>query len=360
MIGPLRLAAAVMAAAALLPLAGCGHGQSGPGKPEAPSPSSRSSAPSAAGTSSAALTKAPAAGACRGVGYDQVRGTEPSYPPHRLRDYRADRTLCAAYWMKRSAADFVPQSLAVDGRRAYVGGYLKRPSFGAQACQIEVLDLRTGRETGFQAKFQAPVYRAKPTFCRHGGGMQLTSAGLWVQETQRLWLLDPDRVGSSDVEAPVRRVWRMQKGIRGSTMVVDGDRFGVASFRVGGSGRIVWFRTADLLRSGVDDLVLSGGDDTDARAIGSDTIPALVQGVATYDGGLWYAISGTGCAALIGPDGRRHAFAPGAEDLEFHGSSLWTLSESGSEYLVRGASGTVPPLLRFDRARLLKLGPDCR
>ncbi len=71
--------------------------------------------PSAAATSSGAAHPAPGRRRLPGRRpYDQVRGPAPAYAPHRLRDYRADRTLCSAYWMGRSARRL---RAAVAGRR---------------------------------------------------------------------------------------------------------------------------------------------------------------------------------------------------------------------------------------------------
>ena len=37
--------------------------------------------------------------------------------------------------------------------------------------------------------------RRRPTFCRHGGALSQDRHGLWIVESNRLWLVDPDRVG---------------------------------------------------------------------------------------------------------------------------------------------------------------------
>jgi hypothetical protein len=46
-------------------------------------------------------------------------------------------------------------------------------------------------------------------------------------------------------------------------------------------------------------------------------------------------------------------FVPGAEDVEFVGRDLWTVSESGAEPYVDPDEPTVPMLLRLDRRAVL-------
>ncbi|MCW2756951.1 MAG: hypothetical protein JWO46_697 [Nocardioidaceae bacterium] len=293
---------------------------------------------------------------CSGIGFADVLGPPPSYGAKKLRTYPADETVCAAYWVKQADDLFVAQSLVVDGTRAYVGGYRWAPTYADRPCQIAVVDTTTGKELGFLPKFQASVYRPAPTYCRHGGGLQLGPDGLWVQETERLWLLDPAAVGNSD---PVRRVWRLQKSLRGSTMVLLGDQIGVARFRPGAPGRIFWFNRADVLAPGVDDLVRSGGDATDARPVSVAEVPRMLQGIAVRDGQLWFSTSGNGCAQLIGP-GVRTGFVPGSEGIQFVGDDLWVVSESGARPYSRGRKPAVPVLFRVAATDLLTKRPACR
>ena len=111
---------------------------------------------------------------------------------------------------------------------AYVGGYRWAPTYGPRPCQIAVVDLRSGRVRTFVERFEAPVYGPDPTYCRHGGGLERTREGLWVAETERLWLLDPARLGKGD---PVLRVWRLDKAVKGSTLAIARGRMVFGGYR---------------------------------------------------------------------------------------------------------------------------------
>ena len=294
-----------------------------------------------AGCASSATPNRPARaadGGCHGVRFQDVRGPRPAYVHGPLQSYAADPAVCAAYWLPRAGRLFVPQSLEIRGRTAYVAGYRWHRTGRDQPCQLAVVDTRTGRTLAFVRRWQASVYRPEPTFCRHAGGMELIEDGLLVLETQRLWLLDPDRLGKSD---PVLRVWRIPKPVRGSTLVVSGDELGVASYRRHRPGRIWWFRLDRALRPGVRVL---DRPDREGR------VPTALQGVAPGPGGLWFSSSTTHCGELAGPG--RHtplAFVPGAEDLEFRGADLWTVSEAGARPYLDPDEAVVPMLLRLDR-----------
>ncbi len=51
-------------------------------------------------------------------------------------------------------------------------------------------------------------------FCRHGGGIALSTHGLWLAGAGRLWLLDPALLGTGD---EVLRIWVVDDSIRAST-----------------------------------------------------------------------------------------------------------------------------------------------
>lgn len=286
---------------------------------------------------------------CHGVGFGEVRGKAPrnAHPP--LRRYRVASAVCAAYWIPQVDHLFVPQSLAVSGGTAYVSGYHWNRVGAERNCQLAVVDLRTGRVRAFVRRFQAPVYHPRPTFCRHGGGVELDEAGLWVAETERLWLLDPDRLGHGD---PVRRAWRMPPGVRGSTLVVAGDLLGVAGFRRGKLGRIWWFDRSAVL-------------DRPARAqlpdpVATQRVAARVQGITRYDGRLWMNSSGTHCAILRATGRPPVELVPGSEDVQITGQDLWTVSEAGTRPYLDASERTVPMILRLDLAAVLASGrPRC-
>lgn len=302
----------------------------------------------------------PSGGRCHGVGFDQVSGKPPPYGARGLQRYPVDGAVCAAYWIPQASHRFVPQSLAVDGGRAFVSGYRWNKSASKRACQIAVIDLESGRETAFQSRFEAPIYHPVPTYCRHGGGAEITRDGLWVQETERLWLLDPDKIGHGD---PVVRWWRMGSWMKGSSLVIRGDRLGVASHRTHARGRLVWFERSDLLAPGVRDMVPAGGPldpATQARPVAQGRVPVLLQGVTAHRGRLWFSSSRTRCGQLTRPGGRRVDFVPGGEDIQFVGRDLWTVSEAGAEPYVDRGEALVPMLLRLDARTVLRGRAACR
>ncbi len=68
--------------------------------------------------------------------------------------------------------------------------------------------------------------------------------------------------------------------------------------------------------------------------------------------GLWFSTSSTRCGEREGPD-LRVPFVPGAEDVEFVGRDLWTVSEAGAAPYPDPDEPTVPMLLRLDRRAVL-------
>ncbi|CAM3382849.1 hypothetical protein NODU109028_14565 [Nocardioides dubius] len=286
-----------------------------------------------------------AAGRCDGVTRSEVRGPEPGYGPHTMRTYPVAAAVCAGYWVEGMDDWFIPQSIELIGSRVLVGGYQRRsPRLGDHPCQLLELDPRTGRTVGFLARWEAPVYSSAPTFCRHSGGMEASPAGLWLVESNRLWLLDADRLFDGD---PVRRVWTLPPQVKGSTLVVDGDRLGIGRFRIDRSARMAWFSIPEILAA-------DGAVPAPVRWRG---VPRRLQGIATGPGGIWFTSTGTHCAELHAPDGRRLAFVPGAEDVEFVGRDIWTVSEAGARYFLDPDEETVPAVLRLDRDAVLN-GPE--
>jgi hypothetical protein len=296
------------------------------------------------GCSQTERPEAVSAGRCHGVDYNDVRGKEPKLARSPLQDYPAAKAVCAAYWIPQVDQYFVPQALEVDGRTAYVGGYHWVKSFGKRPCQIAVVNLRTGAVKAFVAKFEAPVYDSLPTYCRHGGGMELTKDGLWVSEHARLWLLDPKKLGHGD---PVKRVWRLEAPVVGSTVVITNGRLGLSATSLHGRSRMTWFRLADVLESGTTHL---------RHPIGTGPVPPRMQGMTADRAGVWFSSSRTHCAALRPPGKRAVSFVPGAEDIELVGHNIWTVSESGSKLYLDSDEDVVPMLLKLDRRTVLK-GP---
>lgn len=299
----------------------------------------RADPPTTAGTTS---RPTPAShGRCHGVSFGQVRGPAPAYVRGPLADFAAQDAVCAAYWLRSAGQWFVPQSLEIDGTTAYVAGYRWHPRRGNRPCQIAVVDTRSGRITAFVKRWEAPVYGPEPTYCRHAGGMEMTAAGLLVEETERLWLLDPDRFGKGD---PVRRVWRLPGFVRGSTLVASGHELGIGTYRVKRPGPVWWFRLGDVMAPGVSRL------DAPVRRTQA---PALLQGLGRGPGGVWFSSSSSRCGALRGPGRRSLAFVPGAEDFEFRGQDVWVVSEASARPFLGSDERPVPLLLRLDVSQVL-------
>lgn len=285
---------------------------------------------------------------CNGVEFADVKGTPPAYAGTTLRAYAADQAVCAAYWLDHVGDWFVPQGLAISGRTAFVSGYRWHEQRSERPCQLLVLDLETGRTLEFLERFEARVYGPEPTYCRHGGGLEITRHGLWVAESERLWLLDPEKVGHGD---PVLRVWRIERPTEGSALVLDGDRIGLAGFSIRRPRRISWYPLDKVLAPGVKALPAP------ARR---GRVPERLQGIAAGPGGIWLSSSRTHCAELRAPGRRPVDFVPGAEDFEVSGADVWTLSEAGASPYLSPGEAVVPMLLRLDKRAVLA-GPvaDC-
>jgi hypothetical protein len=293
--------------------------------------------------------------ACGPPRFGQIGGRVPRYLDGPLDAFPNDRALCAGLWLPRAQADFTPQGLAVDGRTAYVSGYDGGGGLGTRFCRLQIVDLRTGRLLAEAGPIEGQVGSRPPVVCRHGGGLLLDGHGLWLVETDRLWLLDPETLA-------VERAWALIQPVRGSFAVHDGEgRLGVGGFRRGGRARLFWFDPADVLAGGVLDL-------TESVATDSRRVPAWTQGAVWGDlgpgrAGVWFATSHTYCGVLVGPGGARRGFLPGAEGLDLTGRrTLWALSESATRpYQRAGGRPVVPMLARFD---ISDLGawerPDCQ
>ena len=296
--------------------------------------------------------------ACAGAHLDDVRGPRPSYVAGRLASFPNDDAVCRALWLPTADRWFVPQGLTLDrstdGRTAWVSGYRWHRGFGERACRLLHVSLRTGRLLASTDRVAAEVYGPSPTFCRHGGALVEDRHGLWIVESNRLWLVDPDRVGRPD---QVRRVWRLAPRVRGSVLVA-GSRavLGIGAWRDAGPDRMRWFRDRDLLAPGVTELVAGGQPDaTRVAPVRTSSTVRRVQGTTRGPGGVWSTASTTYCGVLVPPDGRRIGFAPGAEGLDLVGRGrVWAVLESGSRNYQRDGRPLVPMLVQLDVRRLLR------
>ena len=286
---------------------------------------------------------------CDGVSYDDVRGAEPASPNGSLRDYPVADAVCDAWWLDL-ADDFVPQGLELDGATAYVVGH-RAGAVGHRLCQVAVVDLDSGRTSAFTGGLD-PGDGSQ--LCRHGGGAALTDAGLWVIQTSRLWLLDPDRIGRPD---QVRRVWELADEVRGSTMAAHDGQLVIAGYRPNGPGKARWYDEASVLARGVTDLVESSAGVGQVAMTRSTRVPPRLQGLAFTPGGVpWHVSSRISCGKIRA--GRRTLdFVPGAEDFTVTRDSIWVVSEASASPYRDPGGALVPRLLRLDRAAVLASGP---
>ncbi|HEY0951835.1 hypothetical protein [Nocardioides sp.] len=293
-------------------------------------------------------------GSCGPLSYDEVRGREPKHLDRRaLARFRNDRAVCAGVWL-RPGRGFVPQGLVVHAGTAWVSGFNAGAPLGERYCVVEQVDLRTGRRLNRLDPVSGSVGDRDPVMCRHGGGLVQDDHGLWLVETTRLWLVDPDSL-------EVRRAWVLAGELRGSFALVDAaGRLCVGRWYPRRPGQVDWFDTDHLVDSPALDLTVGMAED-------SSPAPRATQGAVwgAPGGGrdtAWFAQSVTRCGVLVGPEGtRRRAFVPGAEGMDLAGRSLWVVSESGTRhYQAMGGRPVVPMLVRlelrdFDSWRR----PDC-
>ena len=265
--------------------------------------------------------------------------------------------MCEGLWLATADRWFVPQGLALDGNTAWVSGYRYRKAYGDRPCRLLHVDLRTGKVLAATDRLTGSVGDRKATFCRHGGALTLDRHGLWLAEADRLWLVDPARVGRPD---QVRRVWRTVRPVRGSALL-DGSRteLGLVSFSDRRSGVTRVFSYRDLLAPGVSTLV--PGRSSGPGSVGpTRTSSAIrrVQGVTRGPGGVWSTVVGVDlrCArhagrptARVRAGSRRPAVRPGRPPVG--GARVRRPQLPGRRTSPR------PDVARFD-VDALRAGPD--
>lgn len=316
-------------------------------------------APRAAGSGSGPASGPSAAPApCSGVARRDVVGQPPAFARGPLAPFPNDDAVCRALWLPRFDDWFVPQGLALEGRTAWISGYEWRARVGTKYCGVLRVDLRTGRELAFQPRLRATLPGGEQVVCRHGGGAMRTRHGLWVAEKVRLWLLDPERLGT---DGAVRRVWSIGQRASGGFLVA-GERgeFALGDFRRARHAKAHWFRIDDVLREPVTTLV--GGAATgegQLSATRTSRTPRYAQGgaLSRADVRRPHLVASTStCGALQTPEGAELGFAPGAEGIALDGrGGLWAALESGSRpyQQVYGDRPLTPGLVRFDLGQLL-------
>ena len=134
-------------------------------------------------------------------------------------------------WLPHTSRWFVPQALVLDGDTAWVSGYRWNRDVADRPCRLLRVQLATGKVLLDETPLVGTAGDSKPTFCRHGGGLVKDRHGLWIAELERLWLVDPARVGTG--RSPVLRMWRVHRPVHGSTAVLRGDRIGLGHFSRG-------------------------------------------------------------------------------------------------------------------------------
>lgn len=287
------------------------------------------------------------------MAYAEVRGRAPSYGPDRLDRFPNDHAMCAGRWLPGLDDWLVPQGMAVEGDRVYVAGFDGTQVGSRRLCTVQSVDLRTGERIASQYPLRGQVGPREPTECRHGGGVLVDEHGVWVAETQRLWLLDPETLD-------VRRVWALLEPVRGSFAVWGRDgELGLGRFRPERPARVWWFDVDRLLGSAAYEV--GDGDALRARPVPPGAQGAFWGTLGGVGPGLWVATSNASCGVLVGPDGVRRGFVPGAESLSPAGpDQLWVVSESGSRLYQDKGRPMTPTLARFDTGDVADWdAPDC-
>ncbi len=251
----------------------------------------------------------------------------------------------------------MPQGLALDGDTAWVSGYRWRQAYGDRPCRLMRVDLRTGKVLASTTRLTGSVGDRRSTFCRHGGALSLDRHGLWLAEADRLWLVDPARVGRQD---QVLRVWRTVRPVRGSALL-DGSRseLGLASFADRRAGVTRTFAYRDLLAPGVTTLVPTAVAGPVVGRPGADVVRDP-PGAGDDPRPRWCLVD------LVDLDLRpaRHAGRPPGRvrargrgpGVRRHGH-VWAVLESGARHYQEAGRPLVPMLARFDVDALLA-GPD--
>lgn len=268
------------------------------------------------------------------------------------------RAVCHGVWIRAARhGQFVPQGLAIGANKvAFVSGF-RWGRVGHRPCQLAAVDRDSGRTLAWFPELSGTDPFGHAAACKHGGGMAGSDEGLWLAETWRLWLLDPDAVRAGRLGEP--RIWLLQRPVKGSTAVLregrSGPELGLVGWQDTEPGRTYWYALDDVLAPGIHSLGTHAVPGV-AGPVEQTSVRRRVQGAAAGPGGVWYAASTTYCGMLHAPGGRRLAFIPGAEGLAFEGRRLWLVSESGSRlYQRQGGRPRVPTLMSL---RVDRLDPD--
>lgn len=290
---------------------------------------------------------------CGPLAYADVRGHQPTYGAAQLAPFLNDFSMCAGRWVPGADEWLVPQGMTIADGTAYVAGFDGTKAGRHRLCTMQSMDLKTGDLIRTRYPVRGQVGPRQPTECRHGGGVVADENGVWLAETQRLWLLDPVTL------KPVRG-WALAEPVRGSFAVFGKDgRLGLGRFRAENLARLWWFDVDAMLASSAYEL--DEGDALDSVRIPPDTQGAIWAELGGVGPGLWLARSNTTCGVLVGPDGQSRSFVPGAEGMALTGpDQLWVVSESGSRLYQEKGRPMTPMLARFDTSDMKYwLEPEC-
>ena len=291
---------------------------------------------------------------CHGITHGEVRGDKPTYTRKRLAAFPNSQRLCHGIWLPNPRRYLVPQGIAIRDNTAWLSGFRFREGYGERPCQLVRVDLVTGRRLAYHTAIYGKVGSRPRTYCRHGGGILQRGRWLWIVEKNKLWLVDPS-ARTSVLDA--RRVWRIREPVRGSAIVLRGGRLGLVPYQKTGHPHIYWFSMRGLLQRGMLDLSVRGNGRTRLGAYAATRIPRYTQGATTDSHArLYLTRSNLSCAELVTPFGKRMAFVPGAEGLQFAAGDrrLWSVSESGAWPYVRSRKPLTPAVSSFEFPRLMR------
>ena len=162
---------------------------------------------------------------CGPLTIGEVRGRKARHLPRALSRFWGDEAICRGAWLGGRKGWFVPQGLAVSGRTGWVTGYDGSAPRSQRPCRLVKVDLRRLEVVAVQSRLSGAVPGRGTTYCRHGGAVVADGpARLWVVETRRLWLLDPELVGTG--ADPVVRGWLLLEPLRGSVLLEGDDALG--------------------------------------------------------------------------------------------------------------------------------------
>ena len=293
---------------------------------------------------------------CGPVAYAEVRGRAPSYGPRELARFGSDHALCAGVWLPGADDWLVPQGMAIADDTAYVAGFdgtQGRPP--PPAARSSRSPCAPGSSSRRQYPVRGQVGPREPTECRHGGGVLVDEHGLWLAETQRLWLLDPATLA-------VQRGWAVEEPVRGSFAVWGRKgELGLGRFRPAHPARL-W-----LVRRGRVARVVGVRDPGLATRCGRSAVPPRTQGAvwAELGGvgpGLWFATSTAACGVLVGTRRSQPRLRAGRREHEpgRPGRAVGGQRVGITALPAQGTARSTPMLARFDTADVQEWrAPDC-